>query len=104
MNYMEFESFIGKHEKMIHIKDGVYDVTGIEFLPAHENNSDKVIEWLENKDKFWLANAYETDYHILFAEEPKKFEGKRNGSDFNCGSTNILIDCPKNVLILAEND
>ena len=104
MNYPEFENFINEHEKMIHIHDGIYDVTDIKFLPTNENNPDEIIEWLHDKDKFWLANAYETDYYILFAEEPKKFEGKQNGSDFNHGSTNILMDCPKNILILAEND
>ena len=104
MDYNEFVNFMVKHEKVETVRDGVYDITDIDFVIGKKNDYDNIVKWLENKDKFWLANAYETDYYILFAEEPKKFNGKQKGEGFNYGSTSMLLDCPKDVLILAEND
>lgn len=107
MNYQEFEKFVedlSASGKSVNIKDGVYDVTDIAFIAKTNKNFEEVVEWVNEREKIWIANAYDTDGHIFFEEEPTKFDGKWYGSGFNYGSTNILTDCPKSVLILAEND
>ena len=107
MNYQEFEKFVedlSASGKSVNVKDGVYDVTDINFIVKTSKNTDEVAAWVNEREKVWIANAYETDEYIFLENEPKKFAGKRYGSGFNHGSTNILTDCPKSVLILAEND
>ena len=107
MNYHEFLAFVDKvleTEKAIRIKDGVYDVTDIDFIVNKGKNAEEVVAWVDEREKVWIANAYDTDEYIFFEEEPAKFDGKWFGSGFNYGSTNVLTDCPKSILILAEND
>ncbi len=104
MEYREFIDFIEKHEKAERIPDGIYDTTGIDFIVAKQENSDDVIKWSKNKDKFWLASAYQTEYYILYETEPPKFTGNHFGHGFNYGSTNMLTECPESILILAEDD
>ena len=53
---------------------------------------------------FTFANAYDTGAAFIFATKPKVVAGTIEGTGFNYGSTNILHDCPKDILILAEND
>ena len=112
---MRIEEFLMKHDKLSHtsdriynaagiIDDGIYDTTGINFLVANEDNLDEVKKWIKNRDKFWLASAYQTNYFILYETEPPKFTGKRYGNGFNYGSTNMLTECPESILILAEDD
>ena len=104
MRFLEFKRFIMRQDNLIHMDDGIYDTTGIEFLIADQNNPDEVTEWLKDKDRFWLASAYQTEYYILYAAEPPKFIGNRFGNGFNYGSTNMLTECPESILILAEDD
>lgn len=108
------------------IKDGIYDVTDITFLITKRElqyNNKKIDsknyeEWYETDDEddeavqsfinqypnYVIASAYETSAYIFLAKSPDKFNGKRYGSGFHYGSTNILQNCPKDILILAEND
>jgi len=90
------------------IKDGIYDISGLEFFDVDGNTAEDTIGWIENKlknnIKLWKANAYETDTIFIFTELPKKFKGNIHGSGFNYGSTNILQNCPNDILVLAEND
>ena len=107
MHYNEFVEFVDdlcKTGKAIWINDGIYDVTDNAFIVKKDKNAEEVVKWVNERERVWLANAYETNTHIFFEREPNKFTGKRYGSGFNYGSTNILTDCPKNILILAEND
>ena len=104
MGYSEFDDYVRKHPKGIRVKDGIYDVSDIEFFLVDSKEREVTVAWIEAHDKFWIASAYETETIILLAGEPRKFEGTWDGSGFNYGSTNIIIDCPKSILILAEND
>lgn len=92
-----------------YLSDGVYDVTGIEFVELQENNPDeeeikKEEEFFEAHKNFYIASAYETECTILLANKPKPFKGEEFGNGFNYGSTNILTNLPKAILILAQND
>ena len=92
------------------IFDGIYDVSGIESFEVDDKNYGVAIVWMQNHKPFWVANAYETDCVILLAGKPRKLNSKKwnkenwMGSGFNYGSTNTIKDCPKDILILAEND
>ena len=93
----------------IRLSDGIYDLDGIEFIVV-DGNSELGIEWIEAHKEFWIADAYETDFPILLSKEPRCLNSKKwnkenwIGSGFNYGSTNIIKNCPKDILILAEND
>lgn len=104
----EFEKYIEEHEKnKDRVGDGIYDITDIPFVKCDVYNADKYDEvkaWIDTHESFWVCSAYETDEMFLIAEEPKEFSGKLYGSGFNYGSTSIITDCPKAILILAEND
>ena len=107
------------------ISDGIYDVTDIPFIDIgsvgrrvnEKYNEDtdqyelivnikeeEIEKFIEKYPDFVIASAYATEYYILLAYKPKKFEGTKLGHGFNYGSTNMLIDCPRSVLILAEDD
>lgn len=47
--------------------------------------------------------VYETDFPILLFDEPQN-KTRLIGSGFNYGSINMIRNCPKDILILAEND
>ena len=85
-------------------EDGIFDVSDINYIVVDNREVKKVINWIKEKNKFWIASAYATKTEILFAKKPKKFKGNQEGSGFSYGSTNILTNCPKNILILAQND
>ncbi len=51
-----------------------------------------------------IANAYETETTIFFTEKIPKYSVNLIGEGFNYGSTNLLLNCPETLLILAEND
>ncbi len=85
--------------------DGIYDVTNIEVVDAE--TEDVIVEaFIWKYPKFWVASAYETDTILLVATLPNKITTKGNllGSGFNYGSTSVIRNCPKDILILAEND
>ena len=104
MNNKEFEDFLFNHEKVEYISNGIYDVTGIEFIVGNKYNSFNIIEWLKNKDKFWITDDNLTDYFILYESKPKKYYGKYHSSDyFNTDIVNMFTNCPKDILILEGN-
>lgn len=96
-----------------YVEDGVYDITDIDFLNIsglyrnRRNNAEVVMQQINDfigkyPDSV-LAEALETEYLILLSEMPtKKFP--YIGSGFNHGSTNIIDNCPKRILILGEDD
>jgi hypothetical protein len=93
-----------ENEKRV-MKDGIYDLEDVEILDIDDNVSNKKKEaFIKKYPNYRKASAYETDYLIYLSKTPKPFKGKNIGSGFNYGSTNVLIDCPKRILILAEND
>lgn len=91
--------------------DGIYEVPEDVLFVVLDTDRLKVDDpqlqiFSERHPDFVVANAYETSTTILLSQKPNKLEmkGKWFGSGFNYGSTNLLVDCPKRVLILAEND
>lgn len=104
----EFERLL---KNGIGVSDGIYDVTDIDFLAVYTDSEIGLgIEWIKNHKEFWVADAYETDFPILLSDEPRCLNSKKwnkvnwIGSGFNYGSTNIIRNCPRDILILAEND
>ncbi len=96
------------------LEDGIYNMKNIEFI-SDEAKLNKISDFIKKYPKFYTASAYETEFKFLLSKKPellirdfpkknisKTF--KQSGSYFNYGSTNILTNCPKNILILAEND
>jgi len=104
MTYQEFINYIRKHPKGVYVKDGIYDVSDIESFLVDFKGKEASAAWIDAHDKFWRASAYETETFFLFSEEPRRFGGEWDGSGFNYGSTNVIRNCPRDILILAEND
>lgn len=106
MKYKEFKQFLANNEdQLTYVPDGIYDVTGINFIRDNSKNYGQIVEWIKRLDfKVWVASAYETDTYIFLDEEPRQFDYKFSGSGFNYGSTSIIRNCPDSILILAEND
>ena len=93
------------------LKDGIYDITNIKHIvldvsiyDMNEDDVNKIKAFIDKHPYFVVGNAYETDKTIILSINPTKFNGKWDGNGFNYGSTNILTNCPKDILILAEND
>lgn len=97
----EFENILANNPM---VRDGIYDVTGIEYICVNNNDLPSAMEFVKKHPGFYIASSYGTTATILFAEKPREFTGGACGSGFNLGSTNIISDCPKNILILAQND
>lgn len=108
MKYQEFCNFVEekiKSNRIIRVKDGIYDVSNIAFIEMMSENTEEVVGWIEERDKMWVANAYNTDSFIFFDKEPLPFKGKfAAGDGFNYGANNVLTGCPDSILIVAEND
>lgn len=112
------------------IKDGVWDISDFEFInpefpytQKYVGNKDgkSIYEDLPNKEKiesdfldsikefvtkypnFGIAKPYQTDSVLWISGIPTK-QVKTIGSGFNYGSNNIIDNCPKKILICAEND
>lgn len=108
---------IRKHniEEAIHkikLKDGIYNPRNTPFVvwrkSIHELlRSDLAFEIERLIEKYpdgCIAHAYETSTTFFFTETIKPYHVEQLGDGFNYGSTNLLLDCPKTLLILAEND
>ena len=97
----ENEDFLNEHE----LSDGIYDVTDIAYLDLHKATLEEIKEFTREHDNFVYASAYEVDEVFLLAHGPEAIDtDKWDGSGFNYGSVNIINNCPKSILILAEND
>jgi hypothetical protein len=96
-------------EKGEYLEDGIYALDDdIEFVCGTFNHSNdaELLEFAKKHEGFAIASAYETEMTILLSRVPTKLSSKEMviGSGFNYGSTNIVVDCPRRLLILAEND
>jgi hypothetical protein len=93
-------------EKKI-LGDGIYDVTDISFYQLEEDDKkdklDEIKLYMEQHPDFVIAHAYET-YTTFILEYPPVKLHTCIGSGFNRGSTNIITDCPRSILLLAEDD
>lgn len=132
LNLNELYDYLQEIEKnKERVPDGIYDISDIEFFnpniptvrkwvkkgtdPSQNyedlpNAQEILSTWKSNLDafvekypNFLIARAYATEYALWVATIPTK-KIKNIGSGFNYGSTNIIDDCPKRILILAEND
>jgi hypothetical protein len=105
----EPEEFNQVYQKHI-IGHGVHDVTDIPYchLEKAEHLEHKITEkglafvLKHGHDNIYIANGYQVYGIFLFAAEPKKI---RNclGS-FGRGACALLTDCPKSILLVAEDD
>lgn len=94
------------------LRDGIYEVSDdIEVLElegeAQELRAEdrtKALKFMARYPDYYMASAYQCYATFLLSKKPNKFGGEYSGSGFNAGSTNLLSDCPRRVLILAEND
>jgi len=93
------------------LEDGIYDITGIFYIESTEDLKDpdvdipiEVEEFMQANKDYVIGCAYGCYTAFIFASCPPLFKGTHVGTGFNYGSTNILSDCPKSILILAEDD
>lgn len=102
------------------LKDGIYDLSRVrETLYLEDSEDHHVWNWqeegvslgyeeadrfMERYPEFRIAHAYQTYCTILLSDPPEIFGGIHKGGGFNYGSTNLLEDCPRSILILAEDD
>ncbi len=115
-NYKDTEcgSYINTvFEKHI-LKDGAYDVTD---LPSYYLKNVESIEsidegWITKKgldffqkhgaENIYLAIAYQVEGVFLFSGKPKKI--KNHKGYFGQGACALFENCPKSILIIAEDD
>ncbi len=99
-------TFFDSIKRKRHLQDGKYDVSDIEFFPIKDraDQLEEIKTFVEKYPDFVIASAYETETEILLSKKPDGLKGDCFGSGFNYGSTNIITDCPKSILILAQND
>lgn len=102
------------------LQDGIYEILphiiveelkdcfedNISYLVSDEGDHQSLQfeAFLHKYPQMCLANAYETHVIFMLSEAPPIWKGKKSGSGFNYGSTNILENCPPKLLILAQND
>jgi len=112
-----------------YLSDGVYDITGIPRCITDENGNHipgqpDIGEFIAKYPNCYYGCAYQTDMVTLLAYKParvtqtcntyqlitnKKTMGADDafqvlGDGFNHGCNNIILNCPKEILILAEDD
>ena len=108
----ELKKYIKETPENRDLEDGIYSLsTDIEVLPVEAYQEKRItaeqetiIKFIQAFPEFVIASAYETETVLLLSKRPEKIQLKRIGSGFNFGSTNLLLNCPQNLLILAEND
>ena len=101
------------------LKDGIYDLSRIRetlYLKDIEDHhiyswceegtslGEEVGQFMEKYPEFRIGCAYQAICAFLLSDPPEIFGGIRKGGGFNYGSTNLLEDCPRSILILAEDD
>jgi hypothetical protein len=106
----EYKGFSREDHSRI-LDDGIYDVTGIEDLEVDDCQLDdecekEVRDFISRNPEACLAHAYDTGVGFLLARRPEGISSPTQdlGSGFNYGSSNIIRNCPQDILILAEND
>lgn len=101
------------------LEDGIYDVSGIPYFieqdreMRHIDNAGKgrplsedAKEFMDNYKDYVIGNAYGCPDSFILGWKPEliKEPTRKIGSGFNYGSTNLIENCPRSVLILAEDD
>ena len=93
------------------LEDGVYDVTDIPRLLLHEEATRMSAEATEEVKAFIaehgaenviIAQPYAMEWLVLLARRPAEVKTWRGG--FNNGTGALITNCPREILILAEND
>lgn len=94
------------------LADGVWNITDIPRLyidkPTYMSlNAEEIVQVQAFIDTHGIDNiaigaAYGTDTTILLASQPTKLETWIGG--FNYGTSAIVTNCPREIMILAEND
>ncbi len=69
----------------------------------------KINNFIKRHKNIYIGSAYQCPAIFLFSEKPislyrEDTNFEHIGSDFNHGSSNLLLNCPKRMLILAEDD
>lgn len=102
---------MGDHIDVRSVQDGIYEIQDgniilkvLSELGEVATPKEVILTFLSVHPNWRYVGAYETYAEFLLSEPPLEFKGKKMGSGFNYGSTNIILDCPKRLLILAEND
>jgi len=89
------------------LSDGVYDITDVE-VEKHWIDGEaeqKVKDWLEKHPDGCVADPYETGTIFLLSKVPVKLDFQENvDGELNYGSAAIINNCPKRILICAQND
>jgi hypothetical protein len=94
------------------LEDGVYDITDIPRLCIDKSTRmsldaeeiAQIQKFLDThgSDNVAIGAAYGTDATILLAKQPTEVESWSGG--FNYGTSAIVTNCPREIMILAEND
>lgn len=92
-----------KLEDANRVEDGIYDITNIPYVFIEDEQEAKALKFIDKHKEIWIAQPYDTMGMVLLAAEPKEIF-TRTGTGFNYGSCNIITDCPRIIMILAEND
>ena len=106
MENNKIEELIEEAEEIRSVGDGIYDVSNLEYIEVEEICGDykkDVINFIRKYPNFYYASAYETNTVILLSDKPIELNIPQIGG-FNYGTTAVLDNCPKTLLILAEND
>src|SRR4029078_6028339 len=94
----------------LYVRDGVWEVSDLDFIKTRTDIPNPDIELVTNfirnaGDNLRVANAYETSTVFLLNGDPKPFKGGILCVGFEGhGTTALLMNCPKHILILGEND
>jgi len=89
-------------EKLTELPDGVYDITGMDYMFPQDEEE---VKWfLKKHKKAVYAHPYETDTTILLSAKPKALSGKQIFGQFNYGAAAVIEKCPQAILICAQND
>ena len=96
------------------LEDGMYDVTGVTrvfltYAEAHNIDEVDVVRIKEfvtkhGRENVWYAAPGETYGIYLFATKPTEFSHDNARGSVGRGANLLVTECPKELLILAEND
>lgn len=116
---MKYYEYMNENESRS-LNDGIYDVGDIGYMvvdgETSDNISDDAQKFMDAHPDHVIGSAYQCYAVFLFASPPILLKSLRYGasnpkqtilhfgSGFNHGSANMLRNCPKNILILAEDD
>jgi hypothetical protein len=73
-------------------------------LEAYPTALEQANTFAEKYPDYVIASSYEVFGFFLLSKKPRVYNKNWEGSGFNHGSCNLLNNCPKRLLILAEND